>query len=302
MASGFQRGEKSDYGRMPFMDHVRELRQRLIKAMLAVIIGLVVGFLIHNWVIGKIENPICHISGIRGLGIRTPQCPNGVLTIEGALSPVTLTFEVSLVVGIIVASPFWSYQLWAFLAPALYKNEKRYAYGFVGTGVPLFLCGVGLCYWIFPTIMRVLLVTFTPGGISNNLPFQSYLAFFLRMVMVFGLSFELPLLVIALNLLGVVSAKRLWSWWRMVVFMIFVFAAAAVPTGEPIGMTALAAPLSGLYFGAVGIATLNDRRRARRAAADPLNNLSPDEASDINLVQAPPEEHIPDAGDFDDVS
>jgi sec-independent protein translocase protein TatC len=301
MADGTERRVKNDDGRMPFMDHVKELRYRLIRSLLAVIAGIVVGYLIHNWVIGKIENPICHIAGIHGLGTPTAQCPNGVLTIEGALSPVTLTFKVSLVVGLIVACPVWSYQLWAFLAPALYKNEKKYALGFVGAAFPLFLAGVALCYWVFPAIMKVLLVGFTPGGISNNLPFENYLGFFLRMVLVFGLSFELPLLVVAMNLLGILSSQRLWHWWRPVVFIIFVFAAAAVPTGEPIGMTALAAPLCALYFAAVGIAALNDRRRARRAAADPLSNLSPDEASDITLIQAPPEE-APTVNDYDDVS
>jgi sec-independent protein translocase protein TatC len=282
---GARRGKKNPDGRMPFMDHIRELRTRLLKSAIAVVLGMVVGFLVHNWVIHVVEHPVCHISGVHGIGVRTSQCPNGVLTLQGALSPITLTFKVSLVVGLVLAAPVWSYQLWAFLAPALYKNEKRYALGFVFSGVPLFFAGAALCYWIFPTILKVLLVDFTPGGLTNNLPFEQFVGFFLRMVLVFGLSFELPLLVLMLNFLGVLSAARLRHWWRIVVFMIFVFAAAAVPTGEPLGMTLLAAPLCLLYFLAIGIATLNDRRRASRRAAE--DDIDPDRASDLDLTPLP---------------
>jgi sec-independent protein translocase protein TatC len=277
------RRPKNKDGRMPFMDHIRELRTRIIRSLIAVLVGTIVGFIVHNWVVHQISKPACSVTGVTGLGRPTAACPNGVLTLEGALSPVTVTFEVSIVVGIILACPVWSYQLWAFLAPALYKNEKRYALGFVFTAVPLFAAGVALCYSIFPTIMQVLLHTFTPHGIANVLPFQQFVGFFLRMVLVFGLSFEMPLLVVGLNFIGLLSAKQLWHWWRVVVFIIFVFAAAAVPTGEPTGMTALAVPLCVLYFAAVGVAYLNDRRRAR---IDPNAGLSPDEASDLDLRPA----------------
>lgn len=303
------RTPKSNDGRMPFMEHIRELRTRIIRALIAVVLGTIVGYLVHTRVIHLIENPVCQVKGLSGIGRPSSACPNGVLTIEGALSPVTVTFEVSIVVGLILACPVWSYQLWAFLAPALYKKEKRYALGFVFSAVPLFGAGVALCYWIFPAIMQVLLHTFTPSGISNNLPFQQFVGFFLRMVLVFGLSFELPLLVVGLNFIGLLSAKQLWRWWRIVVFIIFVFAAAAVPTGEPTGMTALAAPLCVLYFAAVGVAYLNDRRRARK---DPNAGLSPDEASEIDLAPAvvSPARPLDDVdggdgdtpGDYDDVS
>ena len=140
--------------------------------------------------------------------------------------------------------------------------------------MPLFAAGAALCYLIFPTIMRVLL-GFTPKGVSN-MPLDTFISFFMRMVLIFGVSFEVPLIVVALNFTGVLSADRLKKSWRYVTFGIFIFAAAAVPTGEPLGMTALAAPMCLLYYGAIGIAVMNDKRRAARN----INaRLSPDEAS-----------------------
>jgi sec-independent protein translocase protein TatC len=136
---------------------------------------------------------------------------------------------------------------------------------------------------------------------ANNIHMSDYIGFFLQMVLIFGISFEIPLIVVALNFAGILSAQRLKHTWRYVTFGIFVFAAAAVPTGEPLGMTALAAPMCALYYGAIGIAVLNDRRRAARN----INaNLSPDEASDLDLTPLPiepPTPHQRTHQDYDDL-
>lgn len=280
---------KDPEGRMPLGDHIRELRTRLFRASVGIVLGAIVGWFVHEWVIQLLENTVCNDTSVHGVGQPTQQCKNGLVTITGPTAGLALSLKVSLMVGMLLASPVWLYQLWAFIAPGLHRNEKKYSLGFVAAGVPLFAAGAALCYTIFSTIMRVLL-GFTPKGVSNILPLDTFINFFLRMVLIFGVSFEIPLIVVALNFAGVLSAERLKKSWRYVTFAIFVFAAGAVPTGEPLGMTALAAPMCLLYYAAIGIAVLNDRRRAARN----INaGLTPDEASNLDLSPVPVEQARP---------
>lgn len=274
---------KDPEGRMSLGEHIGELRTRLFRASLGIALGAVAGWFVHNWVIHKLTRPVCDTNVIGVAHNISPSCHSGVLTTVSTTSGIAISFKVALLVGLIIASPVWLYQLWAFIAPGLHKNEKKYSIGFVAAGVPLFVGGAGLCYVIMPSIMKVLL-GFTPTESPSAIPLDNYISFFMRMVLVFGASFEVPLIVVALNFTGVLSADRLKKSWRYVTFGIFVFAAAAVPTGEPLGMTALAAPMCVLYYGAIGIAVLNDRRRAARG----INaNLSPDEASNLDLSPVP---------------
>ena len=286
------KASKDPEGRMPLADHIRELRTRLFRASLGVALGAVVGWLIHERVIHLLSKTVCTVHNIHGVGGSydpSKSCPNGVLTLSGATAGLSVSLKVALMVGLLLSSPVWLYQLWAFIAPGLHRNEKKYTLGFVGVAVPLFAAGAWLAYTIFPTLMKVLL-NFVPKETVSLLPMDQFIGFFLRMVLIFGASFEVPLLVVALNLTGVLSAERLKKSWRYVTFGIFVFAAAAVPTGEPLGMTALAAPMCLLYYGAIGFAVVNDKRRAARN----INaNLSPDEASDLDLSPVPIEQARP---------
>lgn len=159
-----------------------------------------------------------------------------------------------------LATPIWLYQLWAFLAPGLHKAEKKYALGFVGAGFPLFLAGAFFAYKILPTTATVL-IGFTPANVDNLLPLDDYLDLVTRMVVVFGLSFELPLLLVLLNFAGILSGKKMLGWWRGMIMGITVFAAIATPSTDPLSMLALAGPIWVLYFIAVAISILNDRRR-----------------------------------------
>jgi sec-independent protein translocase protein TatC len=279
-----------DAERMPLMEHIRELRSRLVKAAATITLGAIAGFVLRNRLVNVVANPICSIKGVNGIGQPTSACPNGVLTLSGPTAGINLAFEIALFSGLVLASPVWLYQLWAFLAPGLYKKEKRYGIGFICAAVPLFLCGASLCYYFFPTIMRVLLTSFTPKSTAVQLPADQLLVFFLRMIFVFGSSFVLPLILVLFNFIGMLSGDRLRKWWRPVVMIIFVFSAIAVPTGDPIGMSVLAIPICVLYFAAVGIALLNDKRREARRLASPNARLSPDEASDLDLSPAPVEQ------------
>jgi len=277
-----------DAARMPLIEHIRELRSRVIKAAVAIILGGILGFVFWKRLVGILIKPICSINGVQGIGRSTPECKNGVLTLTGPTAGISLAFDIAIFAGLVLASPVWLYQLWAFLAPGLYKKEKKYSLSFIAAAVPLFVAGASLCYVFFPTIIRVLVGSFTPAGVSSNLPLDQIVVFFLRMMAVFGCSFVLPLILVLFNFLGILKGRTMFKWWRGVVMLIFVFSAIAVPTGDPVGMSVLAIPITVLYFGAVGLSILNDKRRARRKAAeDPNLNLSPDEASVLDLAPLP---------------
>ncbi|HZU58307.1 MAG TPA: twin-arginine translocase subunit TatC [Actinocrinis sp.] len=286
-----------DAARMPLMEHIRELRSRLIKSALAIIVAGIIGFIYYRHIVNVLETPICNIKSIHGVGQPSKDCKNGVLVLIGVSTPLTLAFKIAMFSGIVLAAPVWMYQLWAFLAPGLYKKEKKYSLTFIGAAIPLFAAGATLCYIFFPTILRVLM-GFVPSGVAAQLPLDTTLVFFLRMMVVFGASFVLPLILVLFNFIGILSGDRMRKHWRVVVLAIFVFAAIAVPTGDPIGMSVLAIPICLLYFGAIGIALANDKRRAARQAADPIHQLSPDEASPLDLTPAP----IERADSLEDIS
>jgi sec-independent protein translocase protein TatC len=232
---------------------------------------------------------VCHIHGLNGVGRPTPQCPDGAIVFQGPTAQVSLSFKIAMYVGVVLSSPVWLYQIWAFLAPGLYKKEKKYSLAFIGAAVPLFCGGVVVCYYLFPIIMQVLLGFLGGTGASTILDASQYMTFFLQMMTVFGVSFVLPLILVLFNFIGILSSKAMRKFWRYIVLAIFVFGAVAVPTGDPFGMSALAIPICILYFGAVGVSELNDRRRARRRASAPNANLSPDEASELDLSPQPVE-------------
>lgn len=286
-----------DAARMPLMEHIRELRSRLMKSALAIVVAGIVGFVYYRHIISVLENPICNIKSIHGVGRPTSACANGVLVLIGPSAGITLAFKIAMFSGIVLAAPVWMYQLWAFLAPGLYKKEKKYSLTFIGAAVPLFAAGATLCYIFFPTILRVLM-GFVPEEAASQLPLDTTLVFFLRMMVVFGASFVLPLILVLFNFIGILSGERMRKSWRVVVLAIFVFSAIAVPTGDPIGMSVLAVPICLLYFGAIGISLANDKRRAARRAADPIHQLSPDEASSLDLTPAP----IERADSLEDIS
>ncbi|MDH6629276.1 sec-independent protein translocase protein TatC [Streptomyces sp. LBL] len=275
--------EKDPEGRMPLAEHLRELRNRLAKAMLAIVVVTVVAAFFYNDIINFFTKPILDSVGcdktFEELARSKSTEPCAQITINGLLTPFTLALKVSLMAGVVLASPVWLYQLWAFIAPGLHRHERKYAYGFVGTGVPLFIGGAYFAYRVLPTTAKVLL-EFTPAQASNLLPLDDLLDLVTRMVIVFGLSFELPLLLVFLNLTGMITGKRMLGWWRAMIMGITVFAAIATPSTDPLTMLALAGPIWLLYFGAVLFSMLNDARRRRREAAGPDD----DEASELDLT------------------
>jgi sec-independent protein translocase protein TatC len=270
--------EKDPEGRMPLVEHLRELRNRLAKGLLAIVAVTIVALVYSEQLMQFMTKSV-------------PKCAPGVTSDGGncaivsfntLIAPFSTTIQLSLTAGLVVASPIWLYQLWAFVAPGLHKSEKRYTYAFVGAAVPLFSAGAYLAYLILPVSVKVL-ISLTPNGSANILSLGDVLDFTLRMVLVFGLAFELPLVLVMLNLTGVLSGRRMVRWWRAVIMGVFLFGAVITPTTDPIGMIALAGPITLLYFMAVGFSLLNDKRRRRN---DPDAELDDDEASDLDLTPA----------------
>ncbi|MEU4145368.1 twin-arginine translocase subunit TatC [Streptomyces parvulus] len=276
--------ERDPEGRMPLAEHLRELRNRLAKALLAIVAVTVVAAFFYEAIINLLTGPIldsigCEKSFAELADAKSGTEPCAQITINGLLGPFTLALKVSLTAGIVLASPVWLYQLWAFVAPGLHRNEKKYAYAFVATGAPLFLIGAYFAYAVLPTSAEVL-IEFTPSDVDNLLPLDELLDLVTRMVIVFGLSFELPLLLVMLNLTGVLTGRRMLGWWRAMIMGITLFAAIATPSTDPLTMILLAGPIWVLYFGAVAVSLVNDRRKARREALEPDD----DEASDLDLT------------------
>ncbi|MFF7355423.1 MULTISPECIES: twin-arginine translocase subunit TatC [Streptomyces] len=274
--------EKDPEGRMPLADHLRELRNRLAKGVLAIVVVAVVSAFFYKDIIDFITRPVLESVGCGqsfGQLAKTKNAHCAHITVSGLLAPFTLALKTALTAGVVLAAPVWLYQLWAFVAPGLHRHEKKYAYAFVGFGFPLFLVGGYLAYHVLPVTAKFL-VDLTPGGAENLLPLDDLLDLVTRMVVVFGLAFEMPLLLVMLNLTGILSGRRMLGWWRGMVVGIAAFAAVATPSPDPGTMLALAAPIWALFFIAVAFSLLNDRRRARRDAG----GLSDDEASELDLT------------------
>ncbi|WP_327309932.1 twin-arginine translocase subunit TatC (plasmid) [Streptomyces sp. NBC_01298] len=268
-------------GRMPLTMHLRELRNRLLKSVLAVLVVTAVAAVFYKDLIDFMMKPILESVGcLDGAARRAGGQACADMTVNGLMAPFSIALKVSLTAGVVLATPVWLYQLWAFMAPGLHSVEKKYALSFVGIGAPLFLSGSVLAYKILPQTATILL-DFTPDNAQNLLPVDDYLDLVTRMVIVFGLAFELPLLLILLNLTGVLSGKRLLGWWRGMILGITVFAALATPTGDPLTMLSLAAPIVFLCAIALGFCLLNDLRRTRN---DPDAGLDDDEASPLDLT------------------
>jgi sec-independent protein translocase protein TatC len=248
-----------DGGRMPLIEHLRELRRRVVKSSIAIMVGFVAGWILYNPIITKLAEPVCDLKKAQESG--ATHC--GSLYINGVLGPLNLQIKVSLLTGVIVMAPVWLYQLWAFIAPALHRKEKRNSIFFFAAATPFFAAGAFLGYTVLPVAIRVLF-GFTPNALSNLVKFDDYLDFVLRVILLFGIAFELPVFLVTFNAIGFLSGRAILKPWRIWIFGVTLFIAGFTPSADPLSMLLLAIPLISLYFMAGGIALLNDRRRSRK--------------------------------------
>jgi len=265
---------------MSLREHLRELRKRLTVIAIAIVLGMIVAWFFYDEIFGFLREPVDEVVNSAqnsGRDIR--------LVLGGVIDAFSLQIKISLVAGMVITSPIWLLQIWRFVTPGLYKKEKLWSYLFVSIAAPLFVAGAYLAYTVLPFGLQILF-GFTPEGVGNYVPVDRYLTFYLRMVFVFGIGFLIPLFLVILNFVGFLEAKTIIAKWRIIVLMVFIFSAIATPTGDPINMTLLAAPILFLIAIAAGVAWLNDWRKFRKGQKfnyDQLDDDEPTPEADLNV-------------------
>lgn len=257
---------------MALTDHFRELRARLVRSVLVLALAFGIALFFYGPLLELVLAPYNHAREMLGADVQTKAY------IKGATGPLMLPLKLCGVAAIVASSPYWLYQLWAFVVPGLHAHEKKWSRVFAAVAGPLFVLGVATGYYVLPRGLEVL-IGFTPAQLENLVEFGEYFSFLTRMLLVFGIAFEIPLFVIMLNLAGVVSGRTLGRYRPWIVIGTFVFAAVATPSTDPFSMMMLALPMLALFVIAEVIARLVDRARGR--GADATDQWSDDELSPL---------------------
>lgn len=242
---------------MSLREHLRELRNRFFKAAIAIVLGTIVGFIVYQPAFTILTEPITRLS--------TADAPVEVI-FSSVAQPFDIMLQVAMFIGLILSSPFWLYQLWAFIMPGLKKNERRYAMGFIAAAVPLFVGGIGLGWFALPQAMAFF-TSLTPDGTAHRVLATVYVPFVTRLLLAFGIALVIPVILVGLNMAGILEGKTMLKHWRISVFLIAVIAAMGAPGTDVITMFYLGAPLALLFMLALGLALLNDRRKAKKEAS-----------------------------------
>lgn len=244
---------------MPLLDHLRELRKRVVLMAAGLIVGGIAGWLLYDPLLLALQQPLVTAEEMRGNEM--------TLNFSGPMAALDLKIKSSLFLAVFLTAPWWLFQLWAFVTPGLTSREKKYAYGFVGAALPLFLGGAYMAWLVFPHAIEIL-SGFLPDDATAFTNAQEYLSLVMRLLIAFGLAFLSPVLLIGLNLAGLLPAASMAKGWRWAVLVAFTFAAVMTPTPDPWTMILVALPICLLYFVALGIAYLHDRRQAKKLALD----------------------------------
>jgi sec-independent protein translocase protein TatC len=260
-------------GRMALSDHFRELRARLIRSALLLVILFFVAIYFYDQLLTLVQHPYNEAQQQLKGSVTTTQVVND------ATGGLLLQMKLCGVVAVIAASPYWLYQIWAFIVPGLHDNEKKYSRMFACVAGPLFIAGVALGYYVLPKGLTVL-ISFTPKGVVNLIDFSKYFSFMMRMLLIFGVAMEIPLFVVLLNFAGVVSGQQLAKYRPWIVIGTMVFAAVATPSTDPFSMLMLAIPMLLLFLLSEIIARTSDRIRGR-GAHKPSQQWADDELSPL---------------------
>lgn len=262
----------SGRGRMSLGAHLRELRRRIYISALAIVLGAIVGWFFSDYVLAVLREPIYAIA----------QSQNRIATLnyDAITSAFDLKLQIAITLGLVLSSPVWLYQIWAFFIPGLTKTEKAYSLGFFLSAVPLFIAGCIAGWMVFPHIVE-LMTGFAPEDDTTIINAKVYFDFVLKLVLVVGIAFVLPVFLVLLNFAGVLSAQGIIRSWRIAIMIIILFTAIATPAADVLSMFILAIPMVGLYFAAAFIAWLHDRRLSKRRSANP-----PEVASTIEPAQS----------------
>jgi sec-independent protein translocase protein TatC len=247
--------DRAELPGMSLMEHLDELRRRIIHSAAYLAAGFVIAYIFHERLYGFVQTPLDK------LGIK--------LNYTHPMDALNLYLQVSLIGGAILASPFILYQVWLFIAPGLYQKEKRFVVPFMAATVGLFLAGAAFGYfYVLPGALKILILDF--GKKFNPIvTIEEYTGFFLSVILGLGISFEMPILIFFLAMFGIVSPKFLWKNIRYAILIIFLVAAIITPSPDPWTMCIYALPMLALYMIGIGVAwwVHPSRRRAKEAAA-----------------------------------
>jgi sec-independent protein translocase protein TatC len=243
-------------GAMPLLAHLLELRRRLVRSALAIALGAVAGWLLSGAVLDAVRGPITAVA--------REQHRLASLNFDSVTGAFDLRFGIAVTTGVVLASPVWLYQVWAFFVPALTRRERRVTVAFLGSAIPLFLAGCAAGWAVVPH-MIALLTGFAGAGDTTILQAPQYVAFLLKLVLAVGAAFVAPVLVVLLNAVGLVSAASVARSWRIAVLGIVIFTALVTPAADLLSMGLLALPMLLLFAVTVGVTQLHDRRAVRGA-------------------------------------
>ena len=259
-------------GKMSLGGHLVELRKRLYFSALFIVIGAVLGWFSADFLLAQLREPIFLVASEQGRV--------ATLNYDGITSAFDLKLQIAFTVGIVISSPFWLYQIWAFFMPGLTKREIKYTLGFMLSAIPLFLAGCAAGWYVYPHIVS-LMTSFAPSDDATIITAKTYFDFVLKLVLVVGVAFVLPVFLVLFNFAGLLSAHSIIKSWRIAVLVITLFTAIATPAADVLSMFLLAIPMVILYFLAAGIAWLHDRRKSKK-----VSEFSDDEASSLPPTEA----------------
>jgi sec-independent protein translocase protein TatC len=254
------RGTRNPEKRMSLGAHLVELRKRLFISAIAIVVGMALGWWLTDLFVWEaIQEPVnLVVEAQQGEDAAT----TGIIfpTISSAFD---LRLQIAFTLGIVLSSPVWLYQVFAFLVPGLNRRERRFTFAFFATAIPLFFAGCAAGWFVLPNIVK-LMTSFVPEGAETLLTAKEYIDFVLKLVVAIGIAFVVPVFIVLLNFAGIISAASIIKSWRIAILVIVLFTAFATPSADIVSMFMLAIPMIGLYFAAYGIAALHDRRVAKR--------------------------------------
>ncbi|WP_114854801.1 twin-arginine translocase subunit TatC [Brachybacterium sp. YJGR34] len=256
---------------MSLGEHLVELRNRLLISAITVLVLSVVGWFLFPWIFDAVKAPIEAAGEDSDL--------EALINFQGVGQGLNVKLQMAAYTGLILSSPMIILQIWLFVMPGLHKNERKYAIGFFGSAIPLFFLGCVAGYWAVNQLVPVLM-SFTPteGSTSQIIPYSDYLTLLVKTMLAFGIAFVIPVVMVLLNFMGIVRGRTMLKAWRWIIFISFVFTAIMVPTPEPITLVVMASAIAGLFFGAIVIAMIHDKRKG--VTED--DELDDDEASSID--------------------
>lgn len=248
--------ESEDGGKMSFFEHLAELRTRLIHASAAIVLGTFIGVYLGKYFLEFIARPM--VDALRAAGLQDK------LVFTHPAGYLYQIITLGLYLGIVIASPYVLYQVWLFVAPGLYRNERKAVAGFVISSVVLFLCGIVFAYYVILPYLFKFLVTFQTGGpFTPLISINEYFDLVLNVLLGVGIVFELPVLAFILSLFGIVTPQFLWKNFRYAILIIAVLAAVITPTPDAVTMLVFMAPMIVLYFLSIGVSAVVVRRKRR---------------------------------------